>query len=212
MPKTLTKDSKEIQYLCSKDKRLAKMISMVGDITYDLHGDSFVFFIQEIIEQMMSTKVARVLYQRLVDKCGGGPTPEQILEMPLEDIRTIGVSRRKAETMKGVADAIISGRLDLDHISEMSDEEIIRELVSIKGIGEWTAHMYLIFVLDRPDVLAYGDGAFLQVYSWMYKTDDISKKSVQKKCKKWSPYVSTAVRIFLSCIRYGTNQRTISFI
>lgn len=88
----------------------------------------------------------------------------------------------------------------------MSDQEIIRELTSIKGIGIWTAKMYLIFVLDRPNVLPYEDGAFLQAYRWAYKTDNLSPDAIKKKCKKWSPYSSIAARYLYRALDTGLTK------
>lgn len=86
---------------------------------------------------------------------------------------------------------------------EMTDDEIIKRLTSLKGIGPWTAKMYLIFILDRQDVLPYEDGAFLQAYRWLYKTDDVSVDSVEKRCKKWKPYSSVAARFMYRALDYG---------
>lgn len=96
-----------------------------------------------------------------------------------------------------MADAILSGTLDSNVLKKLSDKEVITKL---KGIGEWTAHMYLIFVLDRPNVLPITDVAFLQVYKWLYKTEDYSKQSV---IKKWKPYSSTAARYFYRILDDG---------
>lgn len=82
----------------------------------------------------------------------------------------------------------------LSELQNLSDDEVIKKLTSLRGIGLWTAKMYLIFVLNRQNVLPVEDVAFLQSYKWMYKTDDISKDSVIKKCEKWSPYSSIAAR------------------
>lgn len=92
-------------------------------------------------------------------------------------------------------------------ITKKDDEEVIKELTTIRGIGKWTAKMYLLFVLDRQDILPIEDGAFLQSYKWLYKTDDISRTSIEKKCKKWKPYSSIATRYLYRALDIGMTKR-----
>lgn len=199
----LTAESESIQYLIQKDKRLAKAISMIGDISYQTYDDSYYFLVHEIIEQMLSVKAGQKILERLVLMCGGRITPEKINSFLIDKIRQIGTSLAKATYIKSLTDAILSGTLDFNVLKKLSDKEVITELTKLKGIGEWTAHMYLIFVLDRPDVLPITDVAFLQVYKWLYKTEDCSKQSVIPKCKKWKPYSSTAARYFYRILDSG---------
>ena len=91
-------------------------------------------------------------------------------------------------------------------MKNLSDQEIITQLTRFHGIGNWTAKMFLLFVLDRPDILPVEDGAFLQTYRWMYKTSDCSEKSVNKKCKKWKPYSSIASRYFYKALHMGLTK------
>ena len=100
-----------------------------------------------------------------------------------------------------------SGEIDFAGFSQMSDEEIIKQLTKLPGIGRWTAKMYLIFSLDRPDVLPVEDVAFLQGYQWTYKTDDVSPAAVRKKCKKWSPYASIAARYMYQALDLGFTKQ-----
>lgn len=101
-------------------------------------------------------------------------------------MRSTGMSGSKVLYIRSITQNIIEGSLRLDILSEMPDIEAIKYLTQFKGIGIWTAKMYLIFVLNRQDVLPYEDGAFLQAYRWLYKTDDTSKKSVEKNVKNGS--------------------------
>lgn len=88
----------------------------------------------------------------------------------------------------------------------MNDADVMKNLTSLKGIGNWTAKMYLIFVLDRPDILPTEDVAFLQAYEWLYKTKDRSKESVEKRCKKWKPYSSVAARYLYRALDNGLTK------
>ena len=89
----------------------------------------------------------------------------------------------------------------------MTDDEVMRKLTSIRGIGNWSAKMYLIFALDRKDILPYEDTAFLQAYSWLYKTNDYSPEAVKKRCKKWKPYSSIAARYMYRALDMGLTKR-----
>lgn len=204
---TLDMDHPAIQYLCKKDKRLAKVISMVGPISYIPHDENtYAFLIHEIIEQMLSVKAGQKIYGRLEDLCDGEITPERINKLSDDDIRGIGTSSSKVKCIRGVTDAVLCGDLDFEKMHDLPDDEVMRHLTKIHGIGKWTAKMFLMFILDRPDILPVEDGAFLQTYRWVYKTDDCSEKSVYKKCEKWKPYSTIASRYFYRALDAGMTK------
>lgn len=140
----------------------------------------------EIIEQMLSIKAGAKIYGRLQELCGGEVTADAVSRLSNEEIRGIGTASAKVSYIRNITDLYISGKLQLNTLLESSDEDVFNILTGIKGIGSWTAKMYLIFVLDRQDILPTEDVAFLQAYKWLYKTDDVSKQSVVKKCKNFS--------------------------
>lgn len=177
----LTKESPAVKHLCERDKRLSKVIDMVGDISYSVHEDGYEFLIGEIIEQMLSTKVARILNGRLENLCNGNVSIETINALSDDEIKSIGTSRRKIATIRSVTKAIETGEIDLNQLSSCSDQEVMKRLTSIYGIGDWTAKMYLIFVLDRSNILPYEDVAFLQSFEWIYKVSRPSIDVVKKK-------------------------------
>lgn len=204
---TLDMDHPAVQYLCKKDKRLAKVISMVGPITYIPHDeDTYAFLIHEIIEQMLSVKAGRKIYGRLEELCDGEITPERITALSDDQIRSIGTSASKVKCIRGVTEAVLCGDLNFEDMHKLSDDEVMQRLTKIHGIGNWTAKMFLMFVLERPDVLPVEDGAFLQTYRWVYKTDDCDEKSVYQKCKKWKPYSSIAARFFYRALDAGMTK------
>lgn len=204
---TLCMDTPSVQYLCKKDKRLAKVVDMVGPITYKPHDeDPYSHMVHEIIEQMMSIKAGQKIYDRLAKLCDGNVCPTTISALSLEDIRGCGTSNAKALYIKGLTDAVLSGEIDFKGFITMSDDEVISKLTKLRGIGTWTAKMYLIFILNRPDVLPYEDGTFLQGYKWLYKTDDTSIESIQRKCKKWKPYSSIAARFLYRAYDNGLTK------
>ena len=201
-------NSPEIQYLCKKDKRLAKVISLVGSVEYSPRKveDGYSFLVHEIIEQMLSIKAGRKIYDRLKELCNNKISPDKISLLSIEDIRSTGTSAAKAKYIQNVTKAVLSGNLDFSELEQLSDAEVMKKLTSIQGIGNWTAKMYLLFVLNRPNVLPYEDGAFLQSYRWMYKTTECSPIAVMNKCKKWSPYSSIASRYLYRALDQGLTK------
>ena len=204
---TLNQETSSVKYLCLKDKRLAKIIDMIGEITYHPHEDGYSFLIHEIIEQMLSIKAGQKIYNNLLNLCNGMITPISVSQLSDNQIKEIGTSYAKVEYIKYLTTAILSDTLILSNLPLMTDLEVIKELTTIRGIGNWTAKMYLIFVLDRPDILPFEDAAFLQSYCWLYKTTDRSQKSIKKKCNKWKPYSSIAARYLYRALDNGLTKR-----
>ena len=204
---TLDSNSPEIQYLCKKDKRLAKVISMIGPITYETHDeDPYKFLVHEIIEQMLSIKAGNIIFSRLVDLCDGEVTPSQVNKLTDEQIKSIGTANSKVAYIRSITDAVLNGELDFGSLIKMNDSDVFKYLTSFKGIGNWTANMYLIFVLNRMDILPTNDAAFLQSYEWLYKTTDRSDASIRNKCKKWKPYSSIASRYLYRALDSGLTK------
>ena len=185
-----------IQHLCRQDEQLGKLIRLVGPITYSRRSDldSYRFLIHEIIEQMLAINVSNTIYSRLEELCGGLITPEVISALTDDGIRGIGTARSKVSYIRSVTNAVLTGELDFPALRALSDQEVFKKLTSVRGIGPWTAKMYLLFALDRPDVLPTEDAAFLQAYQWLYETNDRRTSSVSKRCECWKPYSSVAAR------------------
>ena len=197
-------DSEPISHLCRADDRLRELISVIGPISYDLHNEQpFVFLIHEIIEQMLSTKAANKIFARLLSMCDGQITAEKLVGFRAEELKSIGTSWPKVSYIQNLSNEVLSGKLNFEELSSSSDEEVKNRLLKIKGIGNWTAKMYLIFVLDRQDILPYEDVAFLQAYKWLYNTEDVTQRSIIQRCKKWSPYASIAARYLYDALDSG---------
>lgn len=203
----LDDNSDAIKYLCNKDKRFKRVYELVGPIRYEIHEDIYEFIIREIIEQMLSTKAASAIYSRLLSLCCGRVCPNAIDSLSDEEIKGIGTSNRKVQTIRDFTWSIKNGKIDMCSFINKSDNEVIIDLTQIKGIGTWTAKMVLIFALDRQDVLPTEDVAFIQGYKWLYKTDDTRETSVKKKCKKWSPYSSIAARYLYRALDGGLTKQ-----
>lgn len=210
MPKTVTLDSNSVavQYLSKRDKRLGKLISMVGTITYEPResADGYCFLVHEIIEQMLSIKAGQSIFLRLEGLCNGTVCPVAIMQLTDEEIRSTGTSNAKVTYIRCLTEAVVSGALNLEALEKHTDDEVIQKLTTIRGIGNWTAKMYLLFVLDRQDILPFEDGAFLQSFRWLYKTNDCSPKTVAVKCKKWKPFASVASRYMYRALDNGLTK------
>lgn len=189
--------------LMNKYKRLAKLISYIGDIECNVHSDSYAFIISEIVGQMLSNKVAKVINSRLLDLCDGVISIDKVSRLSFGQLKIIGLSKAKFKYIIEFTKAVNEGTLNLSSLHLLSDDKVIYELARIRGIGTWTAKMYLLFVLQSSDVLPIEDVAFLQGYKWLYRTDDVSKDSVIKKCKKRKPYSSIAARYLYRAVDTG---------
>lgn len=200
--------SPEIQYLSDRDKHLGRVIQMIGPLDYELVPDGYAFLVGQIIEQMLSKKVATVLTTRLTATCESNTiTPAAMDTLSDQDIHALGIARTKVHYLRNLTTAVTSGQLDFDQLATLTNPVIIKKLTAIKGVGQWTAKMVLIFVLDRRDVLPYEDVAFLQGYRWVYKTTITTPATVQKKCRKWRPASTIAARyLYLARDRGLTKQ------
>ena len=180
----------EISYLRKKDKKLGAVIDRIGVIKRPVNLDIFSSLVENIISQQISSRAAATVCGRLNDICG--MDVEKIYSMPVEEIQSAGMSMRKAEYVKGIADAVLSKSVDLNAFSEMSDDEIIKTLSAIRGIGVWTAEMILIFTLMRPNVVSYGDLAIRKGMMRLYNLKELPKERFDRYAKRYSPYGSVA--------------------
>lgn len=190
----LDHSSEAIEHLCCRDKRLARVINDIGPISYTLHSNYYEFMVSQIINQMLSNTAANSIFSRMLSLCGGNITPQIVSELSDAQIKSIGTSDQKVLYIRELTNALERGQLDFERIKDLDDIDVISELRKVKGIGAWSAKMFLIFALGRPNVLPFEDVAFLQSYKWLYKTNDIKPESIMRKCKKWAPYSSIATR------------------
>jgi DNA-3-methyladenine glycosylase II len=153
--------------LADSDPVMAALVARIGEIDLETRlarrretapPDAYGALLRAIVGQQLSTKAARTIYLRLIDLFGGTtPSPEQLLAASVEDLRGAGLSGRKVEYVQDLARHVLSGELELDRLDELSDERAIEEIVAVRGLGRWTAEMFLLFHLQRPDVLSGGD-------------------------------------------------------
>ena len=198
---TLTTNTPGVAYLMERDWRLRHLIEAVGDLSYEVSGSAFEHVAHSVIEQMLSMKVGRAIEDRLRGLCGGEITGEAVLSLSLEEIRSCGIAARKAATLQELARTMPEQRLH--SLAGLSDDEGRSALTAVRGIGRWTADMFLIFYLERPDVLPVEDGAVRQLFRWLYGAPLTDENVRQVVCSLWRPYSSTAVRYMYKALNSG---------
>ncbi|NMB24515.1 MAG: DNA-3-methyladenine glycosylase 2 family protein [Firmicutes bacterium] len=182
----------EITYLQSQDPKLGKEIERLGMIKRQVIPDPFESLINSIISQQISKKAAATVSGRVYDLLDGCVAPESIISVGPAAIKGCGMSERKAGYIMGIAEAALSGEVDFDTLHTLSDQEIIKKLITLRGVGVWTAEMLLIFSLARPDVVSYGDLAIRRGMMTLYGLDELSRKQFATYAKRYSPYGSVA--------------------
>lgn len=182
---------KEMDYLKEKDKVLGAAIEKIGIIKRPVILDPFEAIITSVVGQQISNKAADTVNERLL-KLVGEMTPESINSAKIEDIQKCGMSHRKVTYIKGIAEAALNKSVDFNNLHNLSDEEIIKELTSLHGVGVWTAEMLLIFSLGRMDVLSFKDLAIIRGMMRLYNLDKVTKAEFEKYRKLYSPYGSVA--------------------
>lgn len=155
---------------------------------------------------MLSSKAADAITKRMYTLCGGTLTVDAILKFDIQTLKCVGLSVFKSEYILRFAEAIKKNPGFFTDLKEGSDREIIQRLTALHGIGTWSAKMYLIFVLDRLDILPYEDGAFLQAYKWLYGTTEVKPMLIEKRCEPWRPYASLAARYLYKALDEGLTQ------
>ena len=185
----ITDEQKE--YLSNKDEIFAKLIRVVGEIDNSYVPDPFVALVNSIVFQVISFKAATTIWNRFANLVGSIDY-DTILSISDEKIRECGLSRSKVSYIKNIANAFKYNEIDLD-FDKMSNEEVMKELMKIKGIGKWTAQMFLTFSLFRKDIISYSDLAIRRGIEWLYEMDhELTKKEFSEFEKRYSPYNTIA--------------------
>jgi DNA-3-methyladenine glycosylase II len=197
IPRTLNHKSlaQGVSYLCNVDPDLARVVSNLGHPPLWAREPGFATLLQIILEQQVSLASARAAYQKLV-KASGQVTPERFLTFTDAELKQFGFSRQKTEYGRVLSEAIVNGRLDLDRLYDLEDGEVRQKLIQLKGIGPWTADIYLLMALLRPDIWPSGD---LALISSVQQIKDLPEKptahQINQLTEKWKPWRSVAARI-----------------
>jgi DNA-3-methyladenine glycosylase II len=180
------------KHLVKKDRVMKRLIPQFGEASLQSRGDAFVTLARSIVGQQISVKAAQTVWDRFA-KLPRKITPANVLKLKVDDMRDAGLSARKVEYLVDLALHFDNGALNVKKWSEMSDEDIIDELVAIRGIGRWTAEMFLMFHLMRPNVLPLDDVGLINGISHNYFSGEaVSRSEAREVAAAWAPYCSVA--------------------
>ncbi len=182
---------KQKEHLSNNDPLLKEVINKVGHIYREVEPNIFTSLVRSIIGQQISTAAQRTIYNRLLELVND-ISAQTIFSLEQTELQQIGISNRKALYIKELASKVVNKEIDLESLKTKSDENVIKELTSLKGVGIWTAEMTLIFSLQREDIVSYGDLAIRRGMEKLYKIEKISKKQFDSYRNKYSPYGSVA--------------------
>ena len=190
---------KAVGTLRAADEVMARLIDEHGalvrrDLKQERPGDAYGALLRSIVGQQLSTKAARTIYGRMLELFDGhAPSPLQLLAANPDDIRAAGLSRPKINYLRDLAQHVEEGALELERLPDLPDEEVAAQLTAIKGLGQWTADMFLMFHLGRPDVLPVGDQGIRNAIKTQYRLRKLPHaKRMEKIARPWRPYRTLA--------------------
>jgi DNA-3-methyladenine glycosylase II len=184
---------KAVNHLKKSDPILRSIIERVGPCRMEFGEPAFSALAESIVYQQLNGKAAATIFERFAALAGEPLTPEGILKLSDVQLRSVGLSKQKSAYLKDLAAKTAAGALDFARLSQLSDDEVIEHLTQVKGIGVWTAHMFLMFSLRRPNVLPTGDYGVQMAIKKHYKKRKLPKpKDMEKIARAWEPYRSVA--------------------
>jgi DNA-3-methyladenine glycosylase II len=184
---------KAIKHLKKSDPVLSAIIERVGAYRMKFGPAEFHSLAEAIVYQQLNGKAAVTIFNRFAALAGDPVAPEGILKLTDAQLRSVGLSKQKSSYLKDMAQRAARGELDFKRLPEMTDEEVIKHLTQVKGVGVWTAHMFLMFTLRRPNVLPTGDFGIQMAIKKHYKKRKMPKPDqMEKIAKSWEPYRSVA--------------------
>ncbi len=197
-------NGEEVQKIRQADPRLGQLISKIGDLTIPLRDNRFEALVKSIIGQQLSVKAAETIFTRVEALCKR-IEPESIIRIEETELRAAGLSKPKISYIKDLSEKVMSKEADLYHLDQFGNDTIIQLMTPIKGIGKWTAEMFLLFSLGRMDVLSLGDVGLQRSAKWLYnlgKQED-GKKCLEKKASLWFPYYTVASLYLWEAVNKG---------
>ena len=184
---------KAILYLKKSDPVMRAIIERVGAYRIEYGEPTFHSLAESILYQQLNGRAAVTIFKRFTDQTGDPVTPEGILKLTDAQMRAVGLSKQKTSYLRDLAEKTKAGLLDFRQLENLSDDEVIEHLTQVKGVGVWTAHMFLMFTLRRPDILPTGDYGVQMAIKKYYRKRKLPKpKDMEKIAKAWVPYRSIA--------------------
>lgn len=197
-----------IAHLRGVDPKLAGLMESIGQIEWTIEDDYFQSLCRSIVGQQLSPKAAGTIFSRVKDLCGQ-VSVTSMTRIPDESLRAAGVSGPKIKYIRSLCDAVTSESLRLSSLDALSDHEVVQQLVQVNGIGRWTAEMFLIFSLGRPNVLSFGDLGLQRAIMWLYAVEKQALKQwMHHLAERWSPFCSVASLYLWRAIDVGTLEKT----
>jgi DNA-3-methyladenine glycosylase II len=192
-------DDEAVEHLRAADDTLRRIIDERGPLDREARrrgrpADAYGTLLRSIVGQQLSTKAARTIYGRVLDLFGGEtPSPQALLDADPDALRAAGLSGAKVRYVRSLAEHVLSGELELERLPELGDEQVAREVTAVKGLGQWTADMFLIFHLARPDVLPVGDLGVRRAVQRAYGLEELpSAEELERLGERWAPHRSLA--------------------
>ncbi|MDD3395403.1 MAG: DNA-3-methyladenine glycosylase 2 family protein [Anaerotignum sp.] len=181
----------EIEYLASTDPVLGAAMAELGRVEREVIPDLFAALVYAIIGQLVSVRSANTVWNRMQENIGD-ITPENLSVVSADDIQHFGMTMKKAVVISALSEDILQGRISLENLKRLPDEEVIRHLTALKGVGLWTAEMLLINCMERPDVVSWGDIAIRRGMEKLYGFSKLTKSQFDVCKSRYSPYGSVA--------------------
>lgn len=191
MPRYFEYGEEAIAHLKGRDAKLASAIDAVGHVYREVDDDLFSAMVHHIVGQQISTAAQRTIWERM-QRGLGVVTPEAIARASEDELQAFGITFKKAGYIKGFAERVRTGELDLDAVAAMDDAQAIEALRALPGIGTWTAEMLLLFCLQRPDVLSFDDLAIHRGMRMVYRHRKVTRAMFERYRRRYSPYGSVA--------------------
>ncbi|AZS14558.1 DNA-3-methyladenine glycosylase family protein [Paenibacillus lutimineralis] len=196
-------DDPRVNSLSAADPRMGTLISLIGEVRTNTQEPHFASIARSIISQQISVKAAASIRGRVIE-LAGELSPAALSAQSAEDLRAAGLSTAKVTYIRDLCDKVLSGDVDLERLQELNDEDATAKLVSIKGIGKWTAEMFLIFGLGRENVISIGDAGLQRAARWLHNMEERSdRKYLQQVAHMWEPYGSIASIYLWEAINTG---------
>ena len=183
--------AREVDYLKARDRVLGEVIDQVGHVEREVDPDLFSAVVHHIVGQQISTKAQATIWARMRERLGE-VNARTVAAAGTAALQSVGISLRKAEYIQDFAGKVNSGAFDLQRVAALPDSEAIEALVTLKGVGVWTAEMILLFCLQRPDIFSFDDLAIQRGLRMVYRHRKIDRKLFEKYRRRFSPYGSVA--------------------
>lgn len=205
-------DDVSVQFLVLSDERLGKLIKVIGNSAIELETDGFKCLVKYIIGQQISDKARETIWQRVCSSFVN-VSPRLILKSEDSKLLKLGLTNRKVICINSLAYNIVIGRINFESFLGLSNEEITSALTSIKGIGTWTAEMYLIFSLGRENVVSTSDGTIRRTVQWLFNLSEIpSPYAITRYFEKWDPYGTIASSFLWKANALGITHKSFDFL